>query len=224
LKSEEQATTHVRILDQQSDKTVDIACNDLIVSSGPWTTSVLSTLFPDRPPSSLPQVASLPGHSVILRSKHWPQPGLDLYDCHALFITDPSSGFSPELFSRVGGEIYIAGLNDAESPLPVTSASLTTPDSNDVRRLIGLAGRLFKDGDEVEIIREGLCFRPITSNGIPIIGRLGAISEEGFNVWVASGHGPWGISLSLGTGLVLSQLVMGLPTSANVQKLAPKLR
>jgi len=80
------------------------------------------------------------------------------------------------------------------------------------------------DGDDdLEILREGLCFRPVGERGVPIIGRvdeglLGLQLEGG--VWIAAGHGPWGISLSLGTGKVVSEMVEGRQTSANVRKLA----
>jgi hypothetical protein len=37
--------------------------------------------------------------------------------CHAVFTTDEAS-YLPEIFSRLGEEIYIAGLNSASLPLP----------------------------------------------------------------------------------------------------------
>jgi len=36
---------------------------------------------------------------------------------HTVFTTD-QEGYSPEIFSRVGGEIYIAGLNHLSLPIP----------------------------------------------------------------------------------------------------------
>lgn len=76
--------------------------------------------------------------------------------------------------------------------------------------------------DDLEILREGLCFRPVAAKGTPIVGRvadgvLGVKTTGG--VWIAAGHGPWGISLSLGTGKVMSEMVEGRPTSADVRQL-----
>lgn len=45
-------------------------------------------------------------------------------------------------------------------------------------------------------------------------------SLVGDDVFVASGMGPWGISLGPGTGLVLSELVLGKAHSADVSKLS----
>lgn len=79
------------------------------------------------------------------------------------------------------------------------------------------------DDKEIEVIREGLCFRPATPSGEPILCRvdekkLGEIkSRDG--VFVAAGHGPWGISLSLGTGLVMSEMIRGVKTSCKVGRL-----
>lgn len=38
-------------------------------------------------------------------------------------------------------------------------------------------------------------------------------------MFVAAGHGPWGISHSLGTGKVMAEMIEGKPTSANIKAL-----
>jgi glycine/D-amino acid oxidase-like deaminating enzyme len=48
---------------------------------------------------------------------------------------------------------------------------------------------------------------------------LGGLKVGDGGVWIASGHGPWGISLSLGTGLVVSELVEGRKPSADISNL-----
>lgn len=70
---------------------------------------------------------------------------------------------------------------------------------------------------ELEVVRTGLCFRPVTPRGTPVVawladGRLGG-------VYVATGHGPWGIALSLGTGMVVVEMMGGRPTSADISGL-----
>jgi glycine/D-amino acid oxidase-like deaminating enzyme len=42
---------------------------------------------------------------------------------------------------------------------------------------------------------------------------------NGGGVYIASGHGPWGISLSLGTGQVMAELVEGRELSADISGL-----
>lgn len=87
------------------------------------------------------------------------------------------------------------------------------------QRLCGL-----QEGEQdLEVLREGLCFRPVTARGTPVLGRL-EMGELGFEegeggVFLAAGHGPWGISLSLGTGLVMSEIMRGKETSADIGRL-----
>jgi glycine/D-amino acid oxidase-like deaminating enzyme len=76
-------------------------------------------------------------------------------------------------------------------------------------------------------VRKGLCFRPVTRRGTPILARieeerLGGMRTRGAwegGVFVAAGHGPWGIALSLGTGKVMSEMIDGKETSADVVEL-----
>ena len=141
-------------------------------------------------------------------------------------------GFTPEVFSRVGGEIYIAGLNDASiTPPPPPTYSL--PSSDSVNRLTNIAKFLCDPhsaeahgaGTDFEVVSKGLCFRPTTSKGTPVIGQIplgsGGLYGKRFRLWTASGHGPWGICMSLGTGMVLSQMVLGRKTGVDVSKLRP---
>ena len=75
-------------------------------------------------------------------------------------------------------------------------------------------------GDGLVVEREGVCWRPVTPTGLPIVGPLilrmakekGGWKDGGkeeIGVFVAAGHGAWGISLSLGTGFVVARMVKG---------------
>lgn len=207
-------------------ETLNLPCTRLVITAGAWTPRVLSTLFPT---SSLRlPITSLAGHSLVLRTPRWT--AAQTSGCHAVFTSD-AAGYSPELFSRAGGEIYIAGLNDAAIPLPPLATGRKI-DPRSIAVLKRTAQRLLgqSEGEEleqaVEVLREGLCFRPVTARGTPIIDRLdpeklgaGASFHEGGGVWIAAGHGPWGISLSLGTGRVLGEMVEGKETSVDVRGL-----
>lgn len=141
-------------------------------------------------------------------------------------------GFAPVVLSRVGGEIYIAGLNNAliHPPSPET---YSLPSSDSVNRLVNVAKFLCDShppkthgaGTDFEVIARSLCFRPTTPKGMPVIGQIplrsGGMYGKKFRLWVGSGHGPWGICMGLGTGMVLSQMVLGRETSVDVKKLQP---
>lgn len=210
-------------------KTIDIVCDSLVITAGCWTPRVYRTLFPHA--RRVPKVTSLAGHSLVLKSRRWSDPaegdgGVDSSIpanaprlCHAIFTSDPA-GFSPEIFSRAGGDIWIGGLNSSTLPLPTLASDAHGMMSrSSLRTLTEVARKLC--GSDIEVIREGLCFRPVTPAGKPIIARIGdrdlgeGVKPKG-GVFVSAGHGPWGISLSLGTGHVLGEMVMGKEPSVNI--------
>ncbi len=215
----------VRLLSESGTET-DVPCTRLIITAGAWSPQVFSSLFPGAK-INVP-VSSLAGHSLVIKSPRWAKEHEEK-GCHAVFTTD-SSGFSPEIFSRMGGEIYVAGLNSSSIPLPPLATETQIDDSAIEQlkavsaKLLGLEGQ----EDDLEIVRKGLCFRPVTPNGRPIItriedGKLGngmntRGGDEG-GVFLSAGHGPWGISLSLGTGKVLAELVEGKATSGSLKGL-----
>ena len=217
---------------QNTLEKVTVPCDNLIVTSGPWTSSVLKFLLPDEPPASFPVISSLSGASIVIRSNRWQPSQTDTSRLTALFSSKNIEGFAPEVFSRVGGEIYIAGLNDPSIPPPAPSAH-SLPSSDSVDRLINVAKFLCSShstemrgtSTDFEVIARGLCFRPTTPKGTPVIGQIPLRSSnlygKRFRLWVGGGHGPWGISLSLGTGMVLSQMVLGRGPSVDVKKLQP---
>ncbi|KAI0353063.1 nucleotide-binding domain-containing protein [Trametes cingulata] len=229
-------------------RTVDIPCDNIVVAAGCWTPQVYATLFPNA--SRMPRITHLAGYSATFKSKHWlpvptpadPQalkapiettPGsnassvpafLGSSPCHAIFTN--AGGFAPEIFSRAGGDVWFGGLNPASTPLPElpTEAQM---DPKESERLLTVAHVLC--GDDVELLGQALCFRPVSATGRPIIARMHEADlgdgakpgghDGGGGVYVATGHGPWGISLSLGTGRVLSEMVLGRETSADISAL-----
>ena len=222
----------VHIEYQNTSEKVTVPCDNLIVTSGPWTSSVLRSLLPDEPPASFPAIGSLSGASIVIRSKRWQPQEADTSQLNALFLSKPIEDFRPEAFSRVGGDIYLAGVNGGSITPPSPSTySLPPPDSVD--RLLKVAkflcdsgpNKTDANGTDFEVVSRGLCFRPTTPKGTPVIGQIplrsGGSYGKRFRLWVGSGHGPWGISMSLGTGMVLSQMVLGRKTSVDVTKLQP---
>jgi glycine/D-amino acid oxidase-like deaminating enzyme len=203
----------------------DIPCTRLVITAGPWTPTVFATLFPSAT-IRIP-ISPLAGHSLLVKSPRWSKEH-ETKGCHAVFAAD-DLGFSPEIFSRLSDEVYIAGLNSTSIPLPELSTDAKIrPEAIETlkqtaKKMLGLPGC----DDDLQILREGLCFRPVTSSGRPIISKvpdskLGGIKTRGGGeggVFVAAGHGAWGIAQSLGSGKVLTELIEGQRTSANIQAL-----
>lgn len=91
-----------------------IPCTRLLIAAGAWTQSVIETLFPSAK-TEVP-VSRLAGHSLVVRSPRWTEE-MEKKGCHAIFTT-MRNGLSPEAYSRVGGEIWIGGVNNADTELP----------------------------------------------------------------------------------------------------------
>ncbi|KAI1408212.1 nucleotide-binding domain-containing protein [Hypoxylon sp. FL1857] len=216
------------VADTQSSTETDIPCTNVVIAAGAWSPQVFSQLFP-MSELRLP-VSSLAGHSLVVKSPKWTQEH-EKHGCHAIFMTS-QPGYSPEIFSRIGGHIYVAGLNSTTEPLP---ALATDSKSKISRSAIDKLRDTVKDvlGEEdLEVVREGLCFRPVTDRGTPILSRIPdtclgpSVSTRrgpGGGVYLATGHGPWGISLSLGTGIVMAEMIQGRELSVDVSRLALKV-
>ena len=233
--------TGIKLLNLLTHTESVIPCTKLVICAGPWSPKVFEDLFPSAK-ISLP-IIPLAGYSLLIRSpRHTLAHERDSYQgrSHAVFTTHPRScGFSPELFSREGGEIYIAGLNDPSMSLPALSkdaANLKVQADKDKLHAVAvrLMGRLAEEEgqkestdkisnvDDLEVTRESLCFRPVSTRGTPVVSKVKEhLIGDGIkgDVFVASGHGPWGISLSLGTGKVVADMVQGLKPSADVSRL-----
>ncbi|KAK7962452.1 fad dependent oxidoreductase superfamily protein [Apiospora aurea] len=220
------------IADTRSSTETDIPCTRIIITSGAWSPKVFQTLFPSSN-YKLP-ITSLAGHSLVVKSPKWAKEHEESHGCHAVFMTS-QPGYSPEIFSRPGGQIYLAGLNSATEPLPELATDSKANISKSAIQTLHDTAReiLAREGaaDEFEVTREGLCFRPVTENGLPIVGRIpdehlsaSMRTRPGADggVYLAAGHGPWGISMSLGTGKVLAELVQGRELSANITSLGLK--
>jgi glycine/D-amino acid oxidase-like deaminating enzyme len=181
--------------------TTTVPCTRLIITAGAWSPILFHTLFPASK-TQIP-ISQLAGHSILLKNHFFKDDDSEI--CHAVFATD-TLGFSPEYFSRAGGEVYLAGLNSTMIPLPKL-ASDSKPSPEAIKQLKDCAVEMMgnAEGREVEITREALCFRAVTSSGRPIVSR---ISDErlggGFKtrsgaeggVFLAAGHGAWGIRRS----------------------------
>ncbi|KAK1758497.1 FAD dependent oxidoreductase [Echria macrotheca] len=219
----------VRIADGKSSTETDLPCTRLIITAGVWSGQVFRNLF-RHSKLDIP-VMSLAGHSLVLKSPRWK--GTNGAPCHAVYTTH-GAGFSPEIYARTGGHVYIAGLNSTTIPLQDAAekasvhAEAITALKETAKTLLGNTGPDGSAVDDLEIVREGLCFRPVTPSGLPIIGRIpdqdlgvGISTRPGADggVFIATGHGPWGISMSLGTGTVLAEMAQGRPLSADISGL-----
>lgn len=155
------------------DGPLELPCTRILIAAGAWSGRVFSALF-SRATTQLP-ITSMAGYSLLVKTPRWTPQTLDskVVTCHAVFTSD--NAFSPEMFSRIDGEIYIAGLNKPGMPLPNLASDVTGKmDRGQAEELRRAAQALLgsRPGEEVEIVRTALCHRPTTTTGRPIVARI----------------------------------------------------
>lgn len=209
---------------KDADDTTTIPCTHLILSAGPWLGSLVTSLFPQsfvtshRFLHSASYVDGSRAHSIVVR-------GTRCASNHCLF-TDMSYGAgsrhpkaaAPELYARGDGTVYVCGSSDDE-PLPPL-AEQVTHDSAKTEALVEQTSVLSPDvlspkgGATVE--RQQACYLPVPHRGNFIVG-----GHAPSGVYVGGGGGScWGITMSLGAGKCISEIVLdGRTRSADVSHL-----
>ena len=163
----------------------------VVIAMGPWSILAAGWL-------PLPAVYGLMGHSVIFRNPTPVSPDALFVQCEL----DDGTVETPEVFPRPDGTTYVCGLSD-EAPLPVDPAAIdSSPDAS--ARLRAMT-RTFAPGiAEGEIVASQACYRPVTRDGLPLMGRVAGI--EG--AYVATGHSVWGMLNAPASGEAMAELIV----------------
>lgn len=234
VRGEDGTLNGIVVQNDGTNRPTTIECETIILAAGAWTPSAFTQLFPESK-LKIP-ISSLAGHSINVRSPRHKLVNEERYGrCHAIFAAPSRDwSFAPEAISRIGGEIFVGGLNSETIPLPrlATDTKIDPKAIEELKKVtVKLVGLAAPNGEEIEkddleVTREALCFRPVTGGGTPILARIedkrlgdNIKMANGGGVYVAAGHGPWGISLSLGTGKIMAEMVQGVKTSVRVDGL-----
>jgi glycine/D-amino acid oxidase-like deaminating enzyme len=177
----------------------------VVIAMGPWSVLAAEWL-------PLPGVFGLKGHSLLLET------GAKI-PAEALFLEyrDATGAMhSPEVFPRADGTTYICAIS-SESPLPLNPADVV-PDPGAIERLQAMCARLSPALAESTILARQSCYRPVTQDGLPLIGPVSSLS----GVYVATGHGAWGILNAPATGEALAELIVdGVARTTDLSRFHP---
>jgi glycine/D-amino acid oxidase-like deaminating enzyme len=163
----------------------------VVLAMGPW--SVLAARW-----LPLPAIYGLKGHSLVFRN---PRP----ISPHALFVeceAEDGTAQAPEVFPRPDGTTYVCGLSST-APLPVDPAAVE-PDPGALEQLRAMTGSFAPVLGEAEILAAQACYRPVTLDGLPLIGRVPGVAA----VYVATGHSVWGMLNAPATGEAMAELIL----------------
>ena len=167
-----------------------IEAEAVVVAMGPWSVisakwMSLPAVFGQRSPSLVYDTGtSIPADALFL----------DYQEENGVVLT-------VEVFPRANGNTLVTAFSD-QAPLPFDPAAVT-PEPDEINRLQAICERVSPEFRAEKIIARQACFRPVTQDGLPLIGRVPLI--EG--VYVATGHNVWGILNAPATGEALAELI-----------------
>jgi glycine/D-amino acid oxidase-like deaminating enzyme len=177
----------------------------VVIAMGPWSGRLAS-------PLGLPPIDGLKGYSVILAAPEVP--------AHALFLeyrTSDGRTVEPEIFPRPDGDVYVCGMTDP-TPLPDAPEAVSVSEVA-CETLARAAARVSSALAAARIERRQACYRPVTSDGLPVIGPVPGVA----GAYVATGHGPWGMLNAPATGQALAELIVdGVPSSLDLRPFDPR--
>jgi glycine/D-amino acid oxidase-like deaminating enzyme len=162
----------------------------VVIAMGPW--SILAAAW-----LPMPAVYGLKGHSLVFATGA-------AVSAAALFLEyhdGIGQVLTPELFPRPDGTTYVCAIS-SESPLPVDPAAVS-PDRSAIERLEHMCNTLSPVLAKAQILVRQACYRPITSDGMPLIGRIPGIA----GAYVATGHSVWGILNAPATGEAMAEMI-----------------
>jgi glycine/D-amino acid oxidase-like deaminating enzyme len=167
-----------------------IEADAVVVAMGPWSLlaaqwMVLPAVFGQRSPSLVYDTGTnVPADALFLEVQE-----------------ESGAVVTVEVFPRADGSTLITAFSD-EAALPLDPGAVT-PDSRAIDRLQAICERLSPLFRAEKIIARQACFRPLTQDGLPLIGKVAG--SQG--AYVASGHNVWGILNAPATGEALAELI-----------------
>jgi glycine/D-amino acid oxidase-like deaminating enzyme len=162
----------------------------VVIALGPWSLlaagwMTLPAVYGQRSPSLVYDTGSdVPAEALFL-------------DYHA----EDGAVITVEVFPRADGTTHITAFSDI-APLPLDPAEVA-PDEDALERLRAICERLSQAFRADRIVARQACFRPVTEDGLPLIGKVPNLDRA----YVATGHNVWGILNAPATGEALAELI-----------------
>eukprot|EP00435_Cladocopium_sp_Y103_P043178 s1082_g12.t1 len=130
-------------------------------------------------------------HSVLMRS------GRVLNE--AVFFSGLGD---PEVYPRNDGNHYVTGFPDPPRVVKEIPGEVEVREEM-CSRLVKTMQQVSSEMAEAEVTTKQSCYLPFTRDSVPCMGK----APKHDNVYVATGHGCWGILLSLASGKAMSELI-----------------
>jgi glycine/D-amino acid oxidase-like deaminating enzyme len=168
----------------------------VVIAAGPWTSALLSNPQAGVRPlvEGWRPIVPAWGVNVELRLARPPRHGLEEGGVETLLSPGGVPGVLFSLVTREGSSA-LGSTFFPERPEPADVAPAVL--ERGARFMPALAG--------TQVVSLRACARPMSADGRPLLGPLPGV--EG--LFVAAGHGPWGISLGPGSARLVADAVLG---------------
>ena len=166
----------------------ELTADAVIVAMGPWSLLACRWL-------PLPAVFGVKAHSLVFDYEPSPE------SLFADVETEGGEEAHPEFYPRPDGTTYVCGSSGDEG-LPVDPADVA-PEPHAVAQLRRLTACVSPDLAGSKVLAEQACFRPVTADGLPLIGPVPGVA----GAYVATGHSVWGMLNGPSTGEAMADLI-----------------
>ena len=182
-----------------------IEADEVVIAMGPWSQRAKAWM-------TLPDIYGVKGHSLLFDTGSAVPP-------QALFLEYRDEGgvvSMPEVFPRLDGTTYVCAIS-SDSPVPLDPGAVG-PDPGAIERLQRICERLSPRLNKRKVMAAQACFRPISRDGLPVIGRVPGVES----VLVATGHSVWGMLNAPATGEAVAELILdGQARNIDLKPFAP---
>jgi glycine/D-amino acid oxidase-like deaminating enzyme len=181
-----------------------IRADAVVIAMGPWSLLAAEWL-------QVPAVYGQQSPSLVYDT------GAEV-PAEALFLEyeDSRDVVTIEVFPRADGSTHVTAFS-GQAPLPMDPADVK-PDRRAIDRLQAICERLSPAFRAERIIARQACFRPVTQDGLPLIGAV----PRSKGAYIATGHNVWGILNAPATGEALAELIAdGIATTTDLSAFDP---
>lgn len=175
----------------------------VVLALGPWTPQAQRWI-------PLPQVFGTKSASVVLGADAPAQAVFSEY------VAGDGRRSTIEIYPRAGGTVYVSG-HPEHGTLPDDPGEIAPTDAavGELRRIAGVHSAALGDA---ELVAATACYRPLTVDGVPLIGPVPGVP----GAIIATGHASWGILNSPATGRMVSEMLLdGRSTSLDATPFDP---
>lgn len=161
----------------------------VVLALGPWTSQAQRWL-------ALPQVFGTKSASIVLGAA---APAQAVF---SEFVSGSGQRSTIEIYPRSGGTVYVSG-HPEHGSLPDDPDAIAPSQGacDELHRIAGVhSGAL----GAAEVVARSACYRPLTVDGIPLIGPVPGAP----GAFLATGHASWGILNAPATGRMVSEMIL----------------